>query len=492
MAEIPLSHEPSTVDPIAPAPRRRWLRWVGLLLICGLSVAAGIVLDRHHLHPDLVTSSPPQPADEHGHSHDDGHDHADHDHDHSHAEDHSHSSAEEASMVEVSAPSRGSIGLQVSAVGLSAFTKTITVPAIVTERPGQSHVAITAPLTGVVTAIHAIPGEAVEPGQVLFDLRLTHEELVQLQGEFLRTLEELDVVQREIQRVEAIAAEGAIAGKAVLERKYEEQKLAAAIRSQEQALMLHGLSSEQVAGIRQDRKLLGAITLRAPAAPQPSSPQEKPADFWQVEDLAVEPGQHVDAGAALCTLADHSLLYVEGKAYEQDVNALNHAAQQKWEICALVDQGQPQPEEVCSLKLLYVGNRVDPESRLVSFFATLPNQCVRDARVEAGKRFVSWQFRPGQRLQVRVPVEIWQEKLVLPADAVVQEGPESYVFREDGDHFHRCAVEVQYRDQFNVVLGEKNEIGPGDRVAIQGAQQLYLAHKNRAGGGAEAHHHHDH
>lgn len=240
--------------------------------------------------------------------------------------------------------------------------------------------------------------------------------------------------------------------------------------------------------------MLGAITLRAPAAaPAEQAPSGEPAaTFWQVEDLKVEPGQHVDAGEALCALADHSLLYVEGKAFEQDVNALNHAAQQKWDICALVDQGSPQPEEVCSLKLLYVGNRIDPESRLVSFFATLPNTRLRDDRPEEGKRFVSWQFRPGQRLQVRVPVEVWKEKMVLPVEAVIQEGPESYVFREDGDHFHRCAVQVEYRDQFHVVLGEKNEIWPGDSIAIQGAQQLHLAHKNQSGGAIDPHAGHNH
>ena len=56
------------------------------------------------------------------------------------------------------------------------------------------HWEVTAPMTGVVTRIYPIQGEAVRPGQPLFEVRLTHEDLLQLQAEFLRTVEELDVI----------------------------------------------------------------------------------------------------------------------------------------------------------------------------------------------------------------------------------------------------------------------------------------------------------
>ena len=52
-------------------------------------------------------------------------------------------------------------------------------------------------MTGVV-AQFSIQGEAVEPGQPLFEVRLTHEDLLQVQTEFLRTVEELDVIGREV------------------------------------------------------------------------------------------------------------------------------------------------------------------------------------------------------------------------------------------------------------------------------------------------------
>ena len=82
---------------------------------------------------------------------------------------------------------------------LQSFTKTISVPGMIVERPGRSTVEVTAPMTGIVTRIYTIEGEAVEPGAKLFELRLTHEELVQSQAELLQTAEELDVIGREIE-----------------------------------------------------------------------------------------------------------------------------------------------------------------------------------------------------------------------------------------------------------------------------------------------------
>ena len=62
----------------------------------------------------------------------------------------------------------------------------------------------------------------------MFRIRLTHEEVVTAQREYLLNVESLDVVNREIARLEALG-EGVIAGKRVLEQQYEKQKLEAAL-----------------------------------------------------------------------------------------------------------------------------------------------------------------------------------------------------------------------------------------------------------------------
>ena len=81
---------------------------------------------------------------------------------------------------------------------------------------------------------------------------------------------------------------------------------------------------------------------------------------------------------------------------------------------------------------------------------------------------------------------------MLPVDAVVQEGAETFVFRQNGDHFDRIAVHVEDRDPQQVVIANDGAVYPGDVLAAQGAYQMHLALKNQAGGGIDPHAGHNH
>ncbi|MCA9113343.1 MAG: efflux RND transporter periplasmic adaptor subunit, partial [Planctomycetaceae bacterium] len=187
--------------------------------------------------------------------------HAGHDHG-------SHAGHNDATALELSEQGRRNIGLtpeMLQTVQLESFQKSITVPAVVVERPGRTRVQVATPMTGVITHVHALEGEAVELGTLLFQIRLTHEDLVQAQTDFLRTLGELDVEEREIKRLAGLTESGAVAGKLLLDREYARDKLAAVLRAQREALRLHGLSENQVEQISTDRRLLRELQVFAPS-----------------------------------------------------------------------------------------------------------------------------------------------------------------------------------------------------------------------------------
>ena len=54
---------------------------------------------------------------------------------------------------------------------------------------------------------------------------------------------------------------------------------------------------------------------------------------------------------------------------------------------------------------------------------------------------------------IALPVEEWKDRIVLPVDAVVDEGAEAYVYRQNGNHFDRMPVHVEYRDRDNWASG---------------------------------------
>lgn len=504
-------------------------RWVLAALLVGIvAVIAGVAFVgyqfpqvRHWATSALAanTHQGEKSSDAHkDHADHDGHDHeketldADGDHDkhvdgdgdedeHAHGGkkhyDHKH---DDAAAIKLSKQAQGNIGLQLARIELRPFERTITVPGMVVERPGWSVLEVTAPMTGVVTRIYPIQGEAVQPGQPLFEVRLTHEDLLQVQTEFLRTIEELDVIGREVARLDKVSADGIIAGKTLLERKYEQQKQEAALRAQRQALLLHGLSPEQVDKIVATRTLLQSLTIYVPAREGPASSSD-PVCHLQVQQLKVAQGKHVNAGDTLCTLVDHHELYIEGMAFEQDIRAINRAAAAGRKVSAVTlapkqsifgSQSTRDEEKVPELHILYLDDKVEQESRAFHFYVTLPNRVVRQNKTPDGRSFVYWQFKPGQRTQIRIPVEEWKDRIVLPVEAVAQEGAEAYVFEFNDDHFDRRPVRVEYRDQDWVVIANDGDLRLGATVAVSAAHQVQLALKNKSGGGVDPHAGHNH
>ncbi len=430
---------------------------------------------------------------------------------------HDHAGHQESESIELSRQARANIGLETGEIKLESHPRYINVPALVTERPGETHHKIAAPLTGVVTAVHIVGGETVESGELLFNLRLTHEDLVKAQTEFLTTLGQLDVEHRELARLKKITT-GAVAQKVVLQRQYEVDKLEAVLKAQRNSLYLHGLSDEQVESIVKDRDLIREMKVRVPflhadeslheenearrqplksisteGSPSPGQDEHhvesKP---FVVSQLNVQTGEAVQTGQTLCVLSDYSELYIEGRAFEQDADEINEAANQHRRVVAFPEQrNQGSPTGVEQLEIEYVANQVERESRALHFYVNLPNEVVRKS-ARGNHKFVTWRFKPGQRMQLRVPVEEWQDVIVVPVDAVAQEGPETFVFVENGDYFDRQPVHIKYRDQYDAVIANDGSVFPGDIIALNGAHQLQMAIKNKSGGAVDPHagHHH--
>jgi multidrug efflux pump subunit AcrA (membrane-fusion protein) len=410
-------------------------------------------------------------------------------HDHGPGSHHDHAGHDDANSLELSEQARKSIGLEVGKVTLGPYERTVSVPGIVAEQPGRTSIHVTSPFDGIVTKVERSRGEAVAPGEPLFELRLTDEDVVKAQAELLRTIEELDVLAREIKRIEPLA-DGGLPRKELLARQYEQQKLEGILRAQKQALLLHGASKEQVDQIVQSRMLLRTHSI---AAPSSVPGDESSANVvYQIQQLNVEQGKGVTVGETLAVLANPAQLLIEGDAFESDIRQISAAAEQGRTVSAVLNGHAGRTEILRGLPFLHLDSKVDPQSRTFRFYVKLPNTVVRDSRQPGGARYVEWKFKPGQRLQVRVPVEVWKDRIVLPVKAVAQDGVETFVFQENGKHFDRRPVHVEHRDESFVVVANDGAIFPGDTIAMNGAQQLLIALKNKASGGIDPHAGHNH
>lgn len=480
---------------MSPSPsqrRTRLIAWgAALLLLAGITALLALnfagLRDRAAEYFKLALRSLSRQENPPGAAHDGDHPHAHGDHSHGHG-----GEGDEAS-IEISEQGLKNIGFRPLKVAYTTRYRKVTLPGMVVERPGWSQIQITAPLTGIVTRMYAIEGEAIEPGKPLFDVRLTHEDLVAAQRDFLRSAEELDVVNREITRLESVG-EGVLAGRLILEKKYERQKLEAALKAQRQALLLHGLSDQQADNILKTRTLLDRLTVTVPGHTVECVTCRQD-HLFHVQQLRVQQGQQVDAGDTLATLADHCELYIEGQAFEDDIEPLRLAAAKQSEISVALLSGDRREPVATGLSILYLADRVERDSRAFHFYVKLPNEVVLD-RQDGPHRFLQWRFKPGQRVELHVPLprqsEGEDQVVVLPLEAVVQEAAESYVYRQNGQQFQRVPVHVLFRDGDSAVIAADGTLFAGDVLAARGAFQMHVALKNKAAGPIDPHAGHSH
>lgn len=400
---------------------------------------------------------------------------------------------DELPRLTLSPEARDSLGLRIRRLRKSDYQRVLTIPAIIVERPGRTSRHVVAHIEGTVKAVHVGPGEFVSPGQSLFRVRLMHEELVRSQTEFLKTAGELEVVRTDLKRVAELDKRG-ITGRLLLERTYELQKLLAVLAAQKQSLQLHGFTRQEVDNILATRQLKAEMQIEVPDAADRAdtgSRDGRAGTGLVLSVLHVEPGQHVEAGAPLATLADFSELLIEGRGFEHDADVLEAAIRNNRTVTAVKPSLEGPGESIPGLQILFIASSVDRKSRALRFYVALPNVQLARRHTDDGRQFVGWKHRPGERLNLRVPVEVWSDRFVLPVAAVAWDGINAYAFRLEGSHLEQCPVRVEYRDQLHVVIAADGTLRPGDVIALNAAHQLHLA-ITTAGSSVAAGHGHQH
>jgi hypothetical protein len=207
---------------------------------------------------------------------------------------------------------------------------------------------------------------------------------------------------------------------------------------------------------------------------------------FELQSLNVELGQQVDAGYVLCHLADHRTLLIEGHGFKDDMPLVQEAARNGWDVEVDLDApaSDQWPPFSRKLKIDHLSNTVDPQTRTFAFFLPLENQW--HAYTQEGATRLLWRFRPGSRVRLRVAVEKLENVFVVPQPAVVREGPEAFVFRQNGDLFDRRPVHVVYEDRLHAVLANDGSVSPGFYIAQSGAASLNRVLKAQAASSAPA------
>ncbi len=405
---------------------------------------------------------------------------------------------QEAKTLRLTEQARKNLGLVSKPAKPQDYWRTIEVPGEIVDRPGYSDRGVTSPAVGIVTEVHAFPGDTVRPGDRLFTLRLFSEYLQNTQAELFKTTREIQLITEQRARLEGLVKAGSIPESRLIELDSQLRRQTALIQSFQQDLLTRGLNPDQIKSVTEGMFVSSIEVVAPPAIQQPVDNADiQPMAFrmtedsdndlaFEVQELNVELGQQVQAGQLLSTLANHHSLLIEGHAFKREASSLARAAENGWPItCSFAEDDQTDwPPFDQTLEIRHLANSVDSETRTFGFFISLRNQS--RAYEKDHNSFVVWRFRPGQRVRLQVPVEQLKDVLVLPSAAIVREGPEAWVFQQNGDLFNRLPVHVLHEDRLRTVLANDGSVKAGLYLAQSAAASLNRVLKAQAASGLRA------
>lgn len=433
-----------------------------------------------------------------------------------------------SSIVEVLEATMENMNLQIGKFEVRDYYRRIRIPAQVVERIPQSRRSISTPIGGRVSKVFIASGQAIRPGAQLFELRITDEKVSESQVRLLSLLTESGVLNKQLDRLNPLVERGVVARKRILELEFQVAKIEEQKSALIQELAIRGMTPQQIEHLVENKQLVQKIIVYAPDIDSggqpvtvamdadastrsqvspvslqiPATPTDTVDDqYFTVESIFALEGTNLEMGQNLCELTHHRQLLLKGFAFESDVEMISQANERGWRFSAQFGESN---SGFCreGLKLYLIENHVDDQSQTFPIFVEINNEILSKNTDSLDRTYVNWRFKPGQRAHLEVPVEKWENQVVVPLPALVREGIEAFVFLKishtheslEGTvhEFQKVPVQVLHTDQRHAVLKKDVRLDTYEEYALDQAYQLNLALKQAAGSGADPHAGHSH
>ena len=350
-------------------------------------------------------------------------------------------SAKQDNAVEMSVVAQQHVGLVVAPAVMTQLNEYLNVTG--TVQPIDSQVGQVGTLAkGRLIAVRARVGDRVSAGQTLatFDNVEAGELVTQersAQAELERIKAQLIPATRQAERARHLADIGAGSEKDYESSRAEEKGMEQNLRSQQ--ALIDGIHQRLLRfGVSDAQATTGTVTsLKAPFS-------------GVVIKAQASPGDVVDAGRELFTVADLSSVWVQAEVYEKDLGRIRTGQ----EALITVDT---YPNETFAGRVAYISDVLDRQTR------TAPVRC------EVANR--DMRLKTDMFAKVELPTKLSKQAIAVPSSALQQvEGKNVVFIRRSATQFEKREVEegVTVNGQTEIISGLK----VGDAVVTQGAFHL--------------------
>jgi len=350
-------------------------------------------------------------------------------------------STEKSNLVEMSVSAQQHIGMQVAEAALTQLNEYLR--ATGTVQPIDSRLGVVGPLSrGRIVEVRAKIGDRVGSGQTLaiFD-NIEAGELLSREQSARADLERLKAqlipAVRQVERSRRLADIGAGAEKDFESSKAEKEGIEADIRSQES--LIEGISQRlHRFGVSDSNSRATFLTpLKAPFS-------------GVITKAQASPGDTVDAGQEVFTVADLTQVWVQAEVYEKDLGRIRVGQS----AFITVDTYPDHPFEG---RVSYIGDTLDPQTRTTRVRCEVSNHDLR--------------LKTDMFANIELPTKFSKQAIAVASAALqVVEGKNVVFIRHSPTQFEKREVEkgVTVNQQTEIVRGLKQ----GEPVVTQGAFHL--------------------
>jgi cobalt-zinc-cadmium efflux system membrane fusion protein len=304
---------------------------------------------------------------------------------------------EQSEIVKLSVESIKQIKLETVIISLQPFTGYLTIPAkVITNQDNEAQIGSL--VQGRVHKVFVRVGDYVKVGQILMTVEGL--DVGQIKAGFLIAKAALDYTRSNYERQKKLFDEKIGSQKTLLESQSEYEKALAEYKAEDKKIHSVGLSDEEVTETKiSEEHTSGTLPIKS-------------SINGVVVERNVVIGQLVDATTNAFKVINTTTVWVDGQIYEKDITKISQKTN------ALFTSATYQNEKFNG-RIIYIGQTVDEQSRTITIRGEFNN--------------ANNKLKPQMFGELKIPVGSNAKAIMIPAEAVVKEAEQEYVFVQTSD-----------------------------------------------------------
>lgn len=327
------------------------------------------------------------------------------------------------------------IGIVISQVSEGEMSGDILAPAII--KPNQDLEAFVGSLVeGRVNVVYVNIGDYVRKGQTL--MLIEGLQIGEIKAQFLKAKANLAYAESNYNRLKALIEENVGSQKTFLEAKADYEKAKAELKAEDNKIHSIGLLDEDVENSNDKHShTSGLLAVKSPI------------DGTIVErNVAI--GQLVESNSNSFRIINTNSVFADAQIYETDLNRISGKPEITLTTVAF-------PGLEFKGKIKYISDIVDKESRTLLIKALINNSDKK--------------LKPEMFAEMKIPTSKSAMALIIPSEAIVNEGNENYVFIAINDSTFEKRI-IQIGSSSGEMTEIKSGLIRGDKIVTKGSFML--------------------